>query len=110
MYDKIAKSFKRRKHLCLLLSLLGLGLCFVPLRAVTVPLGVGLCFGIYFFTSLLFVARPINKILFYEMDAEKFLYLSYELGYGGSVCDIYADYYRGRYAETIDTVNKSLPN
>ena len=109
MYDKIAKSFKRRKHLCLLLSLLGLGLFFVPLRAVTVPLGVGLCFGIYFFTSLLFVARPINKILLYEMDAEKFLYLSYELGYGGSVCDIYADYYRGRYAEAVDTVNKSLP-
>ena len=108
MYDKAARSLKRRKHLCALLSILGLGLAFIPLRAVTVPLGIVLCFLIYFTLSLLLVARPINKALFYEMDAEKFLYLSYELGYGGSVCDIYADYYRGRYEKAIELINESI--
>ena len=109
MYDKTARSLKRRKHLCALLSILGLGLAFIPLRAVTMPLGIVLCFLIYFTLSLLLVARPINRTLLYEMNAEKFLYLSYELGYGGSICDIYADYYRGNYGKAIEIINESIP-
>ncbi|MBR7101489.1 MAG: hypothetical protein IKC74_04305 [Clostridia bacterium] len=109
MYDKIAKSLRRRKLLCVLLSLLSLGLGFIPLRALTVPLGIILCFVIYFFASLLLVARPINRVLLYEMDAEKFLYLSYELGYGSDICDMYADYYRGRYDKAIEIINQSMP-
>ncbi len=109
MYDKTAKSLKRRKRLCAILSLFGLGLAFIPLRAVTIPLGIILCFFIYLALSLLLVARPINKALLYEMDAERFLFLSYELGYGGSVCDIYADYYRGKYDKAIEIINDSIP-
>jgi len=109
MYDKTVGKLKRRKLFCALISLIGLCLAFIPFRWVTVPLGIILCFVIYLILSLKLVATPINKTLFYEMDAEKFLYLSYCLGFGGRICDMYADYYRGKYDKAIEIIEQSLP-